>query len=514
MQRKDFLKISSAAIGLPSLLNIASCGKSGRERAARPNILFICTDQFNASCAGFAGHPLVYTPNLDRLARRGTVFTNCYSNSPVCVPARAAMFSGLYPHEVQAYDNAAPFDCRVPAWTNRLTSSGYLCRATGKLDFLFNHDYGMVEVDTEHGHDLNPDITAYFRNPIVPRVDSRAQIEAYIDEKPHRDTSFVAEAARFLDQDVPGLGNKRWVQYLGLSSPHPRWVIPGRFYRMYNPENIYPPQMPGGWPPDLHPALAAVNHYNKFDLAPFPEGNIRRARVAYYATITQLDEWVGEILGSLEKTGQAENTVVIFTADHGEMLGEHGMWFKGCPYEDAARVPLVISGPGFEQKTIAAPVSHVDLAATILELAGLEPFPGLRGRSVMPLVRGTETGEDCWTYSELNNEGNITGTFWVRKSDWKYVYFVDYPPLLFNLKDDPGEFENLAGQQKYREVESGLHDLLRSVVNPEEVSAAAFAHQKARLEKDLARLDEAEIYRRYQQRLGEEFAAKLKTERG
>jgi len=280
---------------------------------------------------------------------------------------------------------------------------------------------------------------------------------------------------------------------------------------MYNLENISLPRLPGGWPPDLHPALAAANHYNKFDLAPFPEGNIRRVRAAYYGTITQLDEWVGEILGSLEKTGQAENTVVIFTADHGEMLGEHGMWFKGCPYDCAARVPLVISGPGFEQKTIAAPVSHVDLAATILELAGLEPFPGLRGRSVMPLVRGTETGEDCWTYSELNNEGNITGTFWVRKSDWKYVYFVDYPPLLFNLKNDPGEFENLAGINKYREVESGLHDLLRSVVNPEEVSAAAFAHQKARLEKDLARLDDPKVYQRYESRLGEEFAAKLKA---
>jgi choline-sulfatase len=512
MQRRDFFKIGSAAIGLPSLLNIASCGKRGG--ASRPNVLFICTDQFNAACAGFAGHPLVYTPNLDRLAGRGTVFTNCYSNSPVCVPARAAMFSGLYPYEVQSYDNAAPFDCRVPAWTNRLTSSGYLCRATGKLDFLFNHDYGMLEVDTEHGHDLNPDITAYFRNPIVPRVDSRAQIEAYIDEKPHRDTSFVAEAVRFLDQDVPGPGNKPWVQYVGLNSPHPRWVIPERFYRMYYLDNIYLPKLPGPWPPDLHPVQAAANHYNKFDLAPFSEGNIRRARAAYYGTITQLDEWVGEILGSLEKTGQAENTVVIFTADHGEMLGEHGMWFKGCPYEDAARVPLVIAGPGFEPKTVAAPVSHVDLAATILELAGLEPFQGLRGKSFMPLAQGTETGEDRWAYSELNNEGNITGTFWVRKGDWKYVCFVDYPPLLFNLKDDPGEFENLAGIQKYREVERELHDLLRSVVNPEEVSVAAFAHQKARLQKDLARLDDPEIYRRYSSRLGEEFAAKLKAGRG
>lgn len=512
MQRRDFLRISTAAVGLPSLLNIASCGKDGE--AARPNVLFICADQFNAACAGFAGHPLVYTPNLDRLARRGVVFTNCYSNSPVCVPARAAMFTGLYPHEVQSYDNAAPFDGRVPGWTNRLTDSGYLCRATGKLDFLFNRDYGMVEVDTGHGHDLNPDITAYFRNPIVPRVDSRAQIEAYVDEKPHGDTRSVAETVRFLDQDVPGLGNKPWVQYVGLTSPHPRWSIPERFYRMYNPENIYPPQLPGGWPPDLHPVMAANTHYNKFDLAPFPESVVRRARAAYYGTITQLDGWLGEILNSLEKNGQAENTVVIFTADHGEMLGEHGMWFKSCPYDPAARVPLVIAGPGFEPKAVDAPVSHVDLAATILELSALEPFPGLRGKSLVPLVQGGETGQERWAYSELNNEGNITGTFWVRKGEWKYIYFVGYPPLLFNLKDDPGEFDNLAGVDKYREVESELHDLLRSVVDPEAVSAAAFAHQKARLEKDLARLEEPEIYRRYSSRLGEEFAAKLKDERG
>ncbi|HLA41440.1 MAG TPA: sulfatase-like hydrolase/transferase, partial [Candidatus Glassbacteria bacterium] len=169
MKRREFFIAGAAASGLPLLVN-SGCIKSVR----RPNILFICADQFNSTCSGFAGNPLVYTPNLDRLAARGTVFTNCYSNSPVCVPARASLFSGLYASDVEAYDNASPFDGRVPSWTNHLRNSGYYCRATGKLDFVAGQDYGLEEVHTEHGHDTSPDITAYFRNPLVPRIDSRA----------------------------------------------------------------------------------------------------------------------------------------------------------------------------------------------------------------------------------------------------------------------------------------------------------------------------------------------------
>ncbi len=494
-------------MALPTLLSQATCGNRTGKRDSRPNILFICTDQFNASCAGYAGHPLVHTPNLDRLADRGTVFSNCYSNSPVCVPARAAMFSGLYPHEVESYDNAAPFDGRVPSWTNRLSDSGYACRATGKLDFFFRRDYGMHEVDTVHGHDLNPDITAYFRRPMVPRINSRAQIDSYLNEQPHRDTRFVAEARRFLSQEAD---STPWVQYVGLHSPHPKWVVPANYYRMYNLENISLPRVPGPWPFDLHPVMAAANHYHKFDQAPFPEGNIRRTRAAYFAMITQLDQWVGGLLHALEKSGQAENTVVVFTADHGEMLGEHGMWFKSCAYDEAARVPLIIAGPSFGPGRVDAPVSHVDLAATMLELADLKPFEGMRGRSLLPLAKGEEPDGERWTYSELNNEGNLTGSFWIRKGDWKYIYFAGYEPLLFNLTRDPKEYDNLAGQQEYQPVQRELHRLLLSVADPEEVSVAAFVHQRARFEQDLAHLDDPDIYRRYSSRLGEEFAAGLK----
>jgi len=513
MDRRDFFRLGSAAVGLPALLGTASCGRRQRDGRPAPNILFICTDQFKADCAGYAGHPLVRTPNLDRLAARGTVFTNCYSNSPVCVPARASMFTGLYPHEVCAYDNAAPFDCRVPAWTNRLSDSGYRCRATGKLDFLYDTDYGMEEVDTRHGHDTSPDITAYFRNPIVPRVDSRAQIDAFIDEKPHGDRRFVEETLRFLREESPGLESP-WVQYLGLNSPHPKWVIPERYFRMYPLEEIELPVLPGGWPPHLHPALAAANHYNKFDEAPFAEIKIRRARAAYYGMITMLDEWLGEVLDSLEKSGRAGETVVVFTADHGEMLGEHGMWFKSCPYDQAARVPLIIAGPGFGRGEVQAPVSHVDLAASILEISGVGPFEGLRGRSLVSLAAGSESGEERWAYSELNNEGNTTGVFWLRKGPWKYVHFVGMPPLLFNLEEDPGELENLAGRPAHRGAEQELSGLLRSIVDPEKVSAGAFADQRRRLELALARLDDPKVYHDFAKRLGEEFAASLKQSRG
>ena len=511
MDRREFFRVSAAAAGIVPLAGPVACGRGPAGSSSRPNILFICTDQFNGSCAHYAGHPLVYTPNLDRLARRGTVFTNCYSNSPVCVPARAALFTGFYPHEVEAYDNAAPFDGRFPTWANRLTASGYLCRATGKLDFRAGRDYGMQEFETEHGHGPSPDITAYFRNPIVPRIDSREQIEAFIDERPSPDEKYVAEALRFLDRDLPGLGRKPWMQYAGLVSPHPPWRVPERFYRMYPPDNILLPELPGGWPPQLHPELAGLNHYNMFDLAPFPEGNILRARAAYYGSITMLDEWVGQIMQALENSGALKNTLVVFTSDHGEMLGEHGMWFKSCFYDNAARVPLIIAGPGFPSGRVDSPVSHVDLAATLLEIAGLPPFEGLRGRSLQPLAAGAESGAERWAYGELNNEGNLTGVFWVRKGEWKYIHFEGMEPLLFNLQEDPGEFGNLAGREKYREVEKSLKELLFDTVNPEKISVAAFADQRRRLELDLPRLDDPLVYRGYERRLGKEFAEKLKA---
>ncbi|MBW7998270.1 MAG: sulfatase-like hydrolase/transferase, partial [Candidatus Glassbacteria bacterium] len=442
MDRREFLRSSAAAAGL-SLAAFSGCATPGSRPDNRPNILFICTDQFNASCAGFAGHPLVYTPNLDRLAARGTVFTNFYSNSPVCVPARAAMFSGLYPHEVEAYDNASPFDGRVPCWTNHLTDSGYRCRATGKLDFLFGRDYGMEEVDTEHGHDLNPDVTAFFRRPIQPRIDSRRQIEGYLDENPHHDTRFVAEAARFLAAEA-GSERRPWMQYVGLNSPHPPFVVPRKYFEMYPLNNISLPDAPGGRPPELHPVMAAANHYNMFDTEPFSEGRIVRARAAYYGMITRLDEWVGTILTELERCGQQENTIVIFTADHGEMLGDHGMWFKGTPYDQAARVPLVIAGGPFGAGTVDTPASHVDLAATMLELGGLSAPAGLRGRSLLPLLSGEESGGERAAYGELNNEGNTTGYCWLRTQQWKYVHFVGYEPMLFDMEADPRELNNLA----------------------------------------------------------------------
>ncbi len=511
MDRRDFLKLGGMTAGIAPLLTTGCGGRGGR--TGRPNILFICVDQHNARKAGFAGHSLVQTPNLDKLAARGTVFSNCYSNSPVCVPARAAMFTGLYPHEVGAYDNASPFDGRVPTWAARLRDdAGYRSLATGKLDFLYNRDYGFEERRTEHGHDTSPDITAYFRDPIVPRLGSRALINGYIDEQPHGDQRLAEEAVSFLSEEAAGL-DRPWLFYLGLNSPHPEWRIPRKYFEMYPLENLDMPVVPGGWPPDLHPVLAMTNHYNRFDEAPFPEEDIRRARAAYYGMITMLDQWLGTVLNALDKSGQAENTVVVFTSDHGEMLGEHGMWLKGDPYDGAAQVPLIIAGPGIGKGKVDAPVSHVDLAATILELGGLKPFPGIRGRSVLPLVRGDENPEDRVVYCELNNEGTCTGTFWVRKGPWKFIHFVGRAPLLFNLDDDPGEFVNLAGREKYRGPQKMLESLLRDSVDPEKVSAQAFADQRRRLNEALARLDDPAVYRGFERRLGADFAERLKEKK-
>ena len=518
MRRRDFIKTGSALAGYSLLgcgnknsLSESSFSSSMDALDKLPNILFLCTDQFNPKCSGFAGHPLVRTPNLDRLAASGTVFTNCYSNSPVCVPARASMFTGFYPHEVGAYDNAAPLRPEIPTWTDTLRDSGYRCRATGKLDFWHNSDYGMEEVHTLHGHDTSPDVTAYFRKPMVPRIDSRQQIEAFMAEEVNHDRVFVDEAVRFIRDDAPKM-DEPWVQYVGLTSPHPKWVVPEEIYKTYNLDEIDLPYPEVGWPPKLHPVLQEVNHYNKFDTAPFESKRIQRARAAYYSMITMLDAWVGLIMHTLEQSGQADNTCIVFTADHGEMLGCHGMWFKSVAYDEAARVPLVISGPGIKGGgTVEAPVSHVDVVDTVLCMAGRKSYRGLRGRSVLPLIDGSESGSDRFSYSELNNEGNVTGSFWIRKDNWKYIYYADgYPAILFDMENDPCEQNNLAGNNKYAEVVKKLDSVLRDTVDPDLVSAQAFEDQARRRDRTLAGIGQPDVYNGFAKRYGEEFAARLK----
>jgi choline-sulfatase len=219
--------------------------------------------------------------------------------------------------------------------------------------------------------------------------------------------------------------------------------------------------------------------------------------------ISELDAYVGEVIDELEASGEIRNTVFIYTSDHGEMLGEHGMWLKNVLLDNAARVPLIIAGPGFPKgKTVETPVAHVDLAATLLEIAHLRIPSGLRGHSLLPLAQGGQGDHPGFAFSESHSEGNCTGSFMIRKGDWKYIHFTWYGELLFHLKDDPGELNNLAGKPEYAGILRERRSILTSQLDPEAVTQRAFQEQERRLRNFVRAKTAEEFFQMLRGRLG------------
>jgi choline-sulfatase len=471
------------------------------EQPGRPNILFICSDQHSGRMLGSAGHALVRTPNLDRLASMGVLFKNAYSGNPVCVPARASMMTGRFASDVGSYCNSTPFDGRAPTWGNLLRQSGYFCWATGKLDLKEGRDYGFEESGTSHGHSSSPDITSLFRRPVCYRVDERRSIDGSFQERADHDEETLNATLTFLENEARRLG-KPWVAYVGLQKPHPPFVAHARYRHLYPEYNIPMPNLPPGYLETLHLPLQILRSF-KMISTPIPEERVRRARAAYYGMVTELDDNIGGFLDRLRQDGLLENTLIVYTSDHGEMLGENGLWLKNVLLEGAARVPIILVGAGLPQgKVVDTPVAHVDLVATLLDVAGV-PLPrGLRGSSLLPLVQGRASTHPGYAFSESHSEGNCTGSFLVRKGDWKYVHYTWYGNLLFNLKEDPWELNNLSGKPEFAAAEKELHTTLTSLVDPEAVTNQAFKEQDRILQQIIRNMGADQFLKELTGRLG------------
>lgn len=455
-------------------LALAAAG-SGVATPARPNILFISTDQHTASVLGANGHPIVKTPNLDRLAAAGVNFRNAYSGNPVCAPGRASMMTGLFASDVGSYCNSTPFDGRVPTWGNRLRDAGYACWATGKMDLWHDKDLGFQEVGTTHGHSEGPDITSLFRNPVCFRPDERDNVNGSFRERESPDLSKAENAIKFLQGLKAGAG-KPWCAYVGFSKPHPKFIANAEYQKRYPAAQMPLAKIPDGYLEQRHQAFQILANFKNIQVL-IPEARMHRARAAYYGLVSEADELIGNILNELDRTGQRENTLIVYTSDHGEMLGEHGLWLKNTLLDGASRIPLIMAGPGLPKgKVIDTPVAHVDMVATLLNLGGASAR-GIRGHSLAPMANGQASDHPGFAFSESHSEGNCTGSFMIRKGDWKYLYFTGGDPLLFNMKNEMGEYHDLAGDKRFADVQKELHAHLTSLVEPDRVTLDAFRRQ-------------------------------------
>lgn len=445
----------------------------------RPNVVFLCSDQHNGRMLmGGPGKAVpVRTPNLERLAAQGVTFTNAYTVNPVCTPARAALMTGRFASDVGSYCNSTPFEGQVPTWGTYLQRAGYYCWATGKMDLTSAADIGFKQVKTSHEHFGHPDITSLFRRPLCYRFGERESVDGKVGDRSAHDREVVEAGLEFFRNEANQVG-RSWAAYLGMTSPHPVFSAPQEFLDLYPTDEVDLPNIPPGYLENQHIVFQALRNF-KGIATPISEERIRRARSAYYGMIAQLDRNIGRVLDEIEGTGRLSDTLFVYTTDHGEMLGTNGLWLKNVLLEGAAHVPLVIAGAGLPKgKVVDTPVSHLDLVATLLDVAGIETPSGLRGHSLLPLIRGEKTNHPGYVYAESNSEGNCTGSYMIRKGDWKYIYFSWYGDnLLFNLKDDPGEFNNLAGKPETASIERELHSTLTSLVDPDAITEKAFKKQ-------------------------------------
>jgi len=445
----------------------------------RPNVVFVCSDQHGFRYTGYAGHPHVETPNLDRLAENGVVFENAYCASPVCTPSRASMLTGVYPSDVNSFCNSTVWDGSVPTWGTRLREVGYRTWSTGKFDLDPAHEIGFEEVDTNHGHAADPDVTSLFRRPTCYRLEERPMVDGKPRQNRHEDAQFADNAERFLREEAPDTDGP-WATWVGFNQPHPHFHALAEHFEAYYPNRVETPNVPPGHLEDQHPVTEQVRRFKRLGV-PVSEERIRRARAGYYGMIAELDEYVGRLYDALAASGELEDTVFVYTSDHGEMLGEQGLWFKNTLYEDAAHVPMVVTGPGLpDGEAVETPVGHVDLVHTILEWAGADHPEPARGHSLQPLIEGRadEAAHPGYAYAENHSEGNQTGSFMIRKGDWKYVHYTWFGDELYDLAADPHEFENRIDDPDAADVRAELRGHLREEVDPEAVTRRAFDRQE------------------------------------
>ena len=454
------------------------------------NMLFIMSDQHARDITGCYGNRIVKTPNIDALAARGTRFVNAYTNSPICVPARAGFAAGRYIHQERCWDSAQPYHGQFPSWGHRLMEGGHRVVSIGKLHYRgVEDDNGFhEEVLPIHVHKRIGWAKCLLRKEWrdYPEGEEFAH-RTGPGETPytHQDRNVCARACEWIRQEAPRYTDKPWVLYVGFCSPHNPFMAPEPFYNLYSPDDIPPPRQHGWEAPDLHPAVAAVRDFFNYD-SHFDEDRIKIARAGYFGLCSFLDDNIGKILAALEEAGLTANTRIVYTADHGECLGNRNIWAKSVMYEESVAVPMIMAGPDIpENMTVSTPVSHVDGYPTIIEGAGetlTREDRALPGRSLIRIAQG-DLSDDRVVFSEYHDGGSITGTFMIRTGRWKYVYHVGYAPQLFDLETDPLEKKDLGTDPAHGDVCRRCEAQLREIVDPEAANDMAFSDQRRKIEE-------------------------------
>lgn len=431
--------------------------------ASPPNILLLVADQLTPGALPAYGNAVVRTPQLDRLAAEGVVFDAAYCASPLCAPSRYGLLSGCLPSTFNAFDNASELSSEVPTVAHHLRQAGYQTILSGKMHFAGpNQLHGFEERLTTDIYPADFGWTPDWEQPEVRQEwyhnpSSVEQAGSCVrTNQLDFDDEVVFKARRKLFDLARQRQQSPFFLTVSLTHPHDPYVISQEYWDLYRDDEIDLPRIPLREASE-DPHSRRLRRACGLDLAPPTETQIRHARHAYYGAISYVDRQIGSLLQVLADTGQADNTVVVFTSDHGDMLGERGLWYKMNFFEPAIRVPLIVNAPArFAPHRVSQAVSLLDLLPTLAELAGApgahaadSTIPPCEGRSLLPHLHG-EGGHDE-AFAEYLGEGALAPMAMIRRGRFKFIHSPTDPDQLFDLQADPDELRNLADDPAQQE---------------------------------------------------------------
>lgn len=456
------------------------------------NLLIIMSDQHSRGMLGCYGHPVVQTPNLDRLAARGTRFTSCWTPSPVCIPARASFATGKYIHQIGFWDNADPYDGSIPSWHHRLRDAGHRVVSIGKLHFRSDDDdcgfsESIVPMQVVEG---KGDLLGLIRDDLPVRGAAYKMARmAGPGESPYTryDREIATRAQAWLQEEAGKYRDKPWVLFVSFVAPHyPLTAPPEHFYRYFDDPQLPMPRFYERHERPDHPFVSDYARAFNFDDYFETPADVRRAVAGYHGLCSFMDEQAGKVLEALRSAGLTAETRIIYTSDHGDAVGKRGLWGKSTLYEETAGVPLIVAGDGIPQGRVTDTVANlVDVYPFIIDCVGedragmIEPdHPGV---SIVRLANGENP--ERTVLCEYHGMGSTTGAFAIRHGPFKYIHYVKYRPQLFDLERDPDEAQDLSADRRHADILLECEMKLRALLSPEEVDARAKKRQAEQLER-------------------------------
>lgn len=449
------------------------------------NLLVIMSDEHQARAMGCAGHPFVQTPHLDALAARGTRFSNAYTPSPICVPARACFATGQPVHKTRLWDNAMPYDGSIRGWGHALQDAGIPVESIGKLHYR--------DEDDDAGFDAQhiPMMVAGGVGMVWASI--RAEDERVSPEARMLGTHIGAGTSKYTDYDaavtkrtVEWLKSQTpanpqpWCLYVGLVAPHFPLVCPEEFFDLYPADTLPEVKQHPSTGYTRHPWVEKQNAMMDSESRFKDPGERLAAMSAYYGLTSWLDHNVGQILAGLRDAGLTDSTTVIYTSDHGDNVGARGLWGKSNLYEESVAIPMIMAGPDTSATVCDTPVSLLDLAATIpahfdtgFESAG----------TPLGAIAGQKTEPSRPILSQYHAAGAVSGAYMLRQGRWKLNHYEGFEPELFDLEDDPEELHDLAAAPEHRDDLQHMQDALGAILDPTATDAQAFADQAALIER-------------------------------